>query len=59
MMRTFGKPIVVPEFSAAPIQQVKRKPRRAERPNHVWSIDFIFDRTENDRSIKILSMIST
>ena len=33
--------------------------RQAERPNHVWSIDFIFDRTENDRSIKILSMIST
>ena len=31
--------------------------RQAERPNHVWSIDFIFDRTENGRSIKILSLI--
>ena len=31
--------------------------RRAQRPNHVWSIDFIFDRTENGRSLKILSVI--
>ncbi len=31
--------------------------RRAERPNHVWSIDFIFDRTTNGRPIKILSLI--
>ena len=31
--------------------------RRAERPNHVWSIDFIFDRTENGRPLKILSVI--
>ena len=31
--------------------------RKAECPNHVWSIDFIFDRTENGRSIKILSVI--
>ena len=31
--------------------------RQAERPNHVWSIDFIFDRTENGQSLKILSVI--
>jgi transposase InsO family protein len=31
--------------------------RHAQRPNHVWSIDFIFDRTENGRSLKILSVI--
>lgn len=31
--------------------------RQAEHPNHVWSIDFIFDRTENGRSLKILSVI--
>lgn len=31
--------------------------RSAEYPNHVWSIDFIFDRTVNGRSLKILSMI--
>lgn len=30
---------------------------RAERPNHVWSIDFIFDQTINGRSLKILSLI--
>lgn len=31
--------------------------RRAEHPNHVWSMDFIFDRTSNGRSLKILSVI--
>ena len=31
--------------------------RRAVRVNHVWSIDFIFDRTSNGRSRKILSLI--
>ncbi|EAQ80588.1 transposase orfB [Blastopirellula marina DSM 3645] len=31
--------------------------RQAERPNHVWSIDFIFDRTENGRPLKILSLV--
>lgn len=31
--------------------------RRAEHPNHVWSIDFIFDRTENGRPLKVLSVI--
>ena len=30
---------------------------RAERPNHVWSIDFIFDRTSNGKSLKILTVI--
>ena len=31
--------------------------RAAEHPNHVWSVDFIFDRTENGRPLKILSLI--
>lgn len=31
--------------------------RRAERSNHVWSIDFIFDRTRNGRPLKILALI--
>jgi putative transposase len=31
--------------------------RKAEQPNHICSIDFIFDRTVNGRSIKILSVI--
>jgi len=31
--------------------------RRAERPNHVWSVDFIFDRTVNGRPLKVLSLI--
>jgi transposase InsO family protein len=30
---------------------------RAEHANQVWSIDFIFDRTCNGRSLKILSLI--
>jgi putative transposase len=29
---------------------------RAERPNHVWAIDFIFDATSDGRPIKALSM---
>ena len=31
--------------------------RRAERRNHVWSVDFIFDRTTNGRSLKILVVL--
>jgi transposase InsO family protein len=31
--------------------------RRAERKNHVWTWDFIFDRTTNGRSLKWLSII--
>src|SRR5262245_28334456 len=30
---------------------------RAEHPNHVWSYDFIFDRTEDGRRVKILSIV--
>ncbi|MEL6898940.1 MAG: IS3 family transposase, partial [Planctomycetota bacterium] len=33
------------------------KRRRAESMNHVWSVDFIFDRTTKGRSLKILSLI--
>jgi transposase InsO family protein len=29
---------------------------RAERPNHVWAIDFIFDATSDGRPIKAMSM---
>ena len=31
--------------------------RKAERMNHVWSLDFIFDRTTNGRPLKILSIV--
>ncbi len=31
--------------------------RRAEHKNHVWSMDFVFDRTANGRPVKIFSMI--
>lgn len=31
--------------------------RRAAYPNHVWSIDFLFDRTLNGRALKILTMV--
>lgn len=31
--------------------------RRAEHKDHVWSVDFIFDRTANGRALKILSVI--
>jgi len=31
--------------------------RRAERMNHVWSLDFCFDRTADGRALKIFSVI--
>ena len=31
--------------------------RYAEAPNHVWSYDFVFDRTEGGRPIKSLTMV--
>lgn len=31
--------------------------RRPERPNHVWSYDFVFDRTEDGRRIKLLAVV--
>jgi transposase InsO family protein len=30
---------------------------RAQYPNHVWSYDFIFDRTEDGRRVKVLSIV--
>lgn len=30
---------------------------RAERPNHVWSYDFVFDRTEDGRQLKFLPVL--
>jgi putative transposase len=30
--------------------------QRAEHPNHVWAIDFVFDQTANWRSLKILAV---
>ena len=29
---------------------------RAERPNHVWALDFMFDTTSDGRPFKVLSM---
>lgn len=48
-----------------PVKQCKRrrkststaKRQEALYPNHVWSWDFIFDRSEDGRSIKILNII--
>ena len=31
--------------------------RRAERPNHVWSYDFVFDRTHDGRSLRMLAVV--
>ncbi len=31
--------------------------RRAERPNHVWTWDFTFDRTEDGRTLKWLAIV--
>jgi len=31
--------------------------RRAEYPNHVWSYDFVFDRTHDGRPIRMLTMV--
>ena len=31
--------------------------RRAERPHHVWSYDFVFDRTADGRPLRILAIV--
>lgn len=31
--------------------------RRAERANHVWTYDFVFDRLEDGRQVKILTLV--
>ncbi len=31
--------------------------RKAERPNHVWSYDFVWDETEGGRRLKILPVV--
>ena len=31
--------------------------RRAERPNHVWSYDFVFDRTADGRPLRMLAIV--
>ncbi len=31
--------------------------KRAERPNHVWSYDFVFDRTHDGRPIRMLVIV--
>jgi len=32
-------------------------PQRAQRPNHVWTYDFLFDRTESGQVLKILIVL--
>ncbi len=31
--------------------------RRAEQPNHVWSYDFLLDRTEDGRQLKLMPVV--
>jgi len=31
--------------------------KRAERPNHVWSYDFVFDRTHDGRPLRMLTVV--
>jgi putative transposase len=30
---------------------------KAKKPNEIWSFDFVFDRVENNRSLKILTIV--
>ena len=31
--------------------------RRAERPNHVWSYDFVSERTHDGRPLRLLTIV--
>jgi putative transposase len=35
----------------------KSERKQAEKPNHVWAYDFVFDRTINGKRIKLLNMV--
>ena len=55
------------EGMRVPRKRVKRRPpgnsanscilRKAERPDHVWTYDFLFERTEDGRQVKILAVL--
>ena len=47
----------------APCKRKRRRPEpgqqllRAERPNHVWALDFQFDETADQRRLKLLNIV--
>jgi len=49
-------PAQAPKRRRLGISTVPAARLRAERPNHVWALDFIFDATSDGRPLKALSM---
>ena len=57
LMREEGLKVVVKAKKRRRLGISSSERRKAEYPNHVWSWDIIFDRTEDGRDVKILGIL--
>ena len=57
LMRSEGLKVVMKAKKRRRLGSSTSERRRAERPNHVWSWDFLFDRTGDGRQLKFLVIV--
>ena len=50
-------PAAAVQAQADPAAGRRRRCSRAERPNHVWAIDFQFDETADRRRLKLCNIV--
>lgn len=57
LWRREGLKVVVKQVKRRRLGASTRQRQQALYPNHVWSWDFLFDRTEDGRSVKVLNIV--